>query len=168
MAKKYSLADYKGNNWDDSAVIDKLPVKEVIDEYRRAGKSEDLIYGWCIWRRELDKYRYYRKLMGPVWSVEHSEQLKWNFEYAVLQDCRENGLMDVWLRKQKIANPNRGDYDDLEEVIEYGYRACGRVEDDMPPIFIPKPDDEEEEEIAVEAPKTEEKQKRKLFHRHNR
>lgn len=125
----FNYYDYVGDNWDDSEVIDKLPLKEVIDEYRRVGKNEELIYGWCVWRRELEKYNRMKKEYGPVWAAEHAIQIVWNMEHDILQDCRENGLMDVWYFRQAIEKPWRKDFSDMEEVIDNLYKSLGPVEE---------------------------------------
>ena len=166
---KYRYEDYKGDNWDDSAVIDKLPLKEVVAEYRQAGQSEELIYGWCIWRRELNKYRQLKKQMGPAWSAEHSTQITWNMEHDILQDCRENDLMDMWYYRQRIEKPWRMSFEDYAETVDAIYRQYGSIEQEL---MNERPEVKKLFEIAKAVEQREQQQKevakkkRGLFHRH--
>lgn len=171
MAKKYSWYDYQGDNWDDSEVIDKLPVSEVIAEYRRAGRDEELIYGWCVWRRELNKYQRIKKMMGPEWSAEHSTQITWNMEHDILQDCRENDLMDMWYYRQKLEKPWRQSFDDYAETVDAIYEQFGgsiekelqMANPDVQKLFEMAAANEEREREQKEPEK---KKKKGLFNRH--
>lgn len=170
MSERFNYEEFHktDDKWDDSAVIDKLPVSEVVAEYRRVGKDEELIYGWCVWRRAMEKYKRIKQMMGPEWSAEHSTQITWNIEHEILQDCRENGLMDMWYYRQKLEKPWRQSFDDYADVVDAIYEQYGSVEKDLQ---MENPNVKKLFEIAAATEKNEEqkadkKKKASFFHKH--
>ena len=172
MSERFNYTKYHDTDdkWDDSAVIDNLPVSEVIAEYRRVGKTEELIYGWCVWRRAMDKYKRIKQAMGPEWSAEHSTQITWNIEHDILEACRENDLMDMWYYRQKLEKPWRQSFDDYAETVDAIYEQFGgSIEKELQ---MANPDVQKLFEMAAaneerkREQKEPEKKKKGLFHRH--
>lgn len=164
MQKPYDLKDYTGENWDDSKVIDKMPVIDVVEAYRKAGKDDRLILGWCISRRYFQYYEDMRAAHPESWWYENRDKVEWNRSYDIMKACRDNGLIDEWRAWAKVGQPNKTDRDMLKEdsIIEGVYLNYGPFDED------PKEKKEEYTRLKRKEYEGEKQEKKKKSKRHRR